>query len=316
MKREIKSLYDFFEAFPDEQSAIDHLRAIRWKDGAFCPYCNSKRVMHFADKRTHKCGQCRQRFSVKVGTIFEATKLPLRKWFAAIWMLTSHKKGVASTQLARDLKITQKSAWFVLHRLRHAAQTKSFNRPLSGTVELDETYIGGKEKNKHVKKRLNVGAGAGGKAAVFGLLERGGDMRAKKAKHVDGPTLQGRVYDNVLTGSTLMTDQHGAYRRLKQQYDVYTVDHSAGEYAHGKVHINTIEGAWSLFKRQVIGIHHHISVKHLDAYLGEMCYRYNRREMGEGDRVNDLLGRVDGRLTYKALIYDQEAPEVREAPDA
>lgn len=132
MKREFTSLYQFFEVFPDEQSAIDHLRAIRWHDGAFCPYCNSKRVMHFSDNRTHKCHDCRQRFSIKVGTIFEDTKLPLRKWFAAVWLITSHKKGIASTQLAKDLQITQKTAWFVLHRLRYAARTRSFNRPLSG----------------------------------------------------------------------------------------------------------------------------------------------------------------------------------------
>ncbi len=129
MLKQFSSLFDLFEAFPDEQSAIDHLRAIRWKNGAYCPYCKSNRVMHFADKKTHKCSDCRQRFSIKVGTIFEDTKLPLGKWFAAIWLVTSHKKGIASTQLAKDLKITQKSAWFVLHRLRYAARTKSFAHP-------------------------------------------------------------------------------------------------------------------------------------------------------------------------------------------
>jgi transposase-like protein len=137
MMKQFSSLYDFFETFPDEQSAIDHLTAIRWRDGAVCPYCGSTRVMHFSDKRTHKCHECRQRFSIKVRTIFEDTKLPLRKWFAAIWLITSHKKGIASTQLAKDLKITQKSAWFVLHRLRHAVKAKSFNRPLEGVVEAD-----------------------------------------------------------------------------------------------------------------------------------------------------------------------------------
>ncbi len=145
--RQFDSLFDLFDAFPDEQAAIDHLTAIRWKNGAYCPHCGSTRVMHFSDKKTHKCSDCRQRFSIKVGTIFEDTKLPLRKWFAAIWLITSHKKGIASTQLAKDLKITQKSAWFVLHRLRYAARTKSFNRPLAGDVEADETYVGGKAKN-------------------------------------------------------------------------------------------------------------------------------------------------------------------------
>ncbi len=164
MKRQITSLYDFFEVFPDEQSVIDHLRSIRWRDGAYCPHCPSKRVMHFSDKKTHKCHDCRQRFSIKVGTIFEDTKLPLRKWFAAIWLITSHKKGIASTQLAKDLQITQKTAWFVLHRLRYATKTKSFNAPLSGAVELDETLFGGKESNKHKSDRREGIRGTAGKS--------------------------------------------------------------------------------------------------------------------------------------------------------
>ena len=131
MIQQFDSLLQMMEAFPDEQTCIDHLRAIRWRDGAYCPHCGGTKIYHFSDNRTHKCGDCRQRFSIKVGTIFEDTKLPLRKWFIAIWLVTSHKKGVASTQLAKDLKITQKSAWFVLHRLRYAARTKSFQAPLA-----------------------------------------------------------------------------------------------------------------------------------------------------------------------------------------
>ena len=142
MIQQFDSLSELVQVFADEQACVDHLRAIRWKNGAFCPYCGSTRVYEFADKRTHKCGDCRQRFSIKVGTIFEDTKLPLRKWYMAIWLITSHKKGIASTTLARDLKITQKSAWFVLHRLRYAAPTKSFNRPLKGmTVSRAVPYI-------------------------------------------------------------------------------------------------------------------------------------------------------------------------------
>lgn len=200
--RPITSLYEFFEAFPDEQAAIDQLRLIRWRDGAFCPYCKSTRVMHFGDKRTHKCHDCRQRFSIKVGTIFEDTKLPLRKWFAAIWLITSHKKGIASTQLAKDLKITQKSAWFVLHRLRYAAKTKSFNRerPMQGLVEIDETYFGGSDKNKPFRKR-----GKSTKTIVLGMLERGGDVRARTVPNLTGKTVRGRVADNVKDGSTLLS---------------------------------------------------------------------------------------------------------------
>lgn len=302
------SLYDLFETFPDEQAAIDHFTAIRWKAGAFCPYCQSRRVMHFSDKRTHKCHDCRQRFSIRVGTIFEDTKLPLRKWLAAIWLITSHKKGIASTALAKDLQITQKSAWFVLHRIRYAARTRSFNRPLEGEVELDETYHGGKERNRHAKERER---GEKKKAIVFGMLERGGELRAKKITNLQGRTVRGRVFDNVKDGANLMTDEHGAYRGLQGPYQVHSVNHSAGEYVRDYFcHINGIEGAWSLFKRQVVGIHHHVSVKHLDAYLGEMCYRYNRRDMEEGERVNDLLSQTEGRLTYRALTNaKKEVPE-------
>jgi transposase len=227
--------------------------------------------MHFSDKKTHKCHDCRQRFSIKVGTIFADTKLPLRKWFAAIWLITSHKKGIASTQLAKDLKITQKSAWFVLHRLRYAARTRSFNRPLSGDIEVDEAYFGPKEKNRTKAKRE---AGPAPKPIVFGILERGGELRAKTIKDLQGWRVRGRVLDNVRDGANVMTDEHASYRSLQGTYSVHSVNHSAGEYVRDYFcHINGIEGAWSLFKRQVYGIHHHVSAKHLDAYLGEMCYR-------------------------------------------
>ncbi len=170
MLKEFASLYDLFEAIPDEQAAIDHFRAIRWKNGAFCPYCGSTRVMHFSDKRTHKCSDCRQRFSIKVGTVFEDTKIPLRKWLAAIWLITNQPKGIASTQLAKDLKITQKSAWFALHRLRYASRTKGFARPLAGEVEVDELMTGGSEANKHVGKRNPKNVNSAGKPSFWVFL--------------------------------------------------------------------------------------------------------------------------------------------------
>ena len=164
-------------AFPDEQTAIDHFTAIRWAGGAYCPLCGSTKVYHFSDKRTHKCGDCRKRFSIKVGTIFEDSKIELRKWMMAVWLITSHKKGIASTTLAKDLGVTQKTAWFMLHRLRHAARTQSFNKPLDGEVEIDETYVGGKASNRHKGDPKN-GPGTSGKVAVIGALERGGNVVA------------------------------------------------------------------------------------------------------------------------------------------
>src|SRR5579863_6622186 len=211
MLKHFDNLAELTEAFPDEQAAIDHFRAIRWKDGAFCPYCASRRVYDFSDRRTHKCGDCRQRFSVKVGTIFEDTKLPLRKWFMAIWLITSHKKGIASAQLARDLGITQKSAWFMLHRLRYAARTRSFNRPLKGEVEVDETFFGGKDKNKHAYQRQGQ-RGPKGKTPVFGMLERGGELRARKMDSLSAKEVQGEIVRNVEPGANLMTDEFVGYK--------------------------------------------------------------------------------------------------------
>lgn len=200
MMREFASLYDLMDAIPDEQAAIDHFRAVRWKNGEFCPYCGHGTVYHFADNRTHKCQSCRRRFSIRVGTIFEDTKLPLRKWLMAIWLITSHKKGIASTQLAKNIKITQKSAWFVLHRLRHAARTHSFNRPLKGEVEIDESFFGGKDKNKPAHKR-----GKDDKIVVLGFLERGGELRAKKLGSLKEAKRE--ISANVAPGTNVMTDE-------------------------------------------------------------------------------------------------------------
>ena len=303
MVEQFASLHEMVAVFPDEQSCIDHLRTIRWRDGAFCPHCGSLKVYHFSDNRTHKCGDCRKRFSIKVGTIFEDSKVGLQKWFMAIYLLTSHKKGIASTQLARDIAVTQKTAWFMTHRLRHAAETKSFNAPLKGQVEADETFVGGKEKNKHAHKKTPGSQGGANKAVVFGMLERGGELRARKVPDASAATVQGEIRQHVAPGTNIMTDEHRGYRGLGGIYNHHTVNHSAGEYVkHYFIHTNGLEGAWSLFKRQVFGIHHFVSTKHLDRYLDEFTYRYNRRDAGEGDRVNDFLGRTTGRLTYKALI--------------
>lgn len=301
--KQFNTLIEMMDAFPNEQAAIDHLQAIRWKDGAYCPHCGSTKVYHFSDGKNHKCGDCRKRFSIRVGSIFEDSKLPLRKWFMAIWLVTSHKKGISSVQLAKDIGVTQKSAWFMLHRLRHAAQTKGFQRPLENEVEADETFIGGKEKNKHSWQRTGGKQGGAGKAAVLGILERNGELRTMETPNLRAGTVQGAIRANVKAGSTLMTDEHGAFNGLSADYIHHRVCHSAGEYVRDYcLHTNSIESVWALFKRQIIGTHHWLSPKHLSKYLNEMTWRFNRREMDEGERVNSLLSQVEGRLTYKALI--------------
>ncbi|HXQ17160.1 MAG TPA: IS1595 family transposase, partial [Caulobacteraceae bacterium] len=280
MKTDFASLYELFEAIPDERAAIDHFNAIRWKHGAFCPYCGSDKVYHFKAPGIHKCGEkaCNQRFSIKVGTVFEGTKIPLRKWLAAIWLITSHKKGIASTQLARDIAVTQKTAWFMTHRLRHAARTRAFNRTLKGQVEVDETYVGGKAINRH--KGKSDGPGTSGKTAVIGVVQRKGGVHARVIDRTDTATLDAFVHENVSPDAVLVsTDEHSGYRHLSRTFTHGVVRHSAGQYVVGQVHTQTIEGFWSLLKRQIYGIHHWVSAKHLNRYVAEAAWRYNRREV-------------------------------------
>ncbi len=304
MIKQFNSLVDLMMAFPNEQAAIDHFRAIRWRDGAFCPHCNSEKVYHFSDGKSHKCGDCRKRFSIKVGTIFEDSKIPLVKWFMAIWTLTSHRNGIASTQLARDILVTQKTAWFMLHRLRSAAQTKSFNKTLSGTVEADGPYAGGKEENKHERKKLHALRGEVRKSPVLGIKQRNGEVRSGKSDGLTGSTAKDMIRKNVEAGVALITDEAPVYRCIEGGFGQFTVNHSTKEYVRDRFfHKNSIESAWALLKRQFIGICHHVSPKHLQRYLDEVRFYQNRCDVGEGFRVNQLLAATNGKqLCYKELI--------------
>lgn len=304
MLKQFKTLTDLMVAFQKPQAAIDHFTTIRWKNGQFCPHCGHDKIYSLSRKNAYKCAQCRKNFSITVGTIFENTKLPLRVWFGAIWLITNHKKGIASTTLATDLGITQKTAWFVLHRLRHAARTRSFNfrTQLRGKVEIDETYVGGKAINKH-GRRSGQGGGHGDKTPVVGAVERNGDVVARVLPVASQPELQGFIHEVVSKRvELLVTDAHPAYATLEGYPQHQVVNHNKGEWRKGDAHTNSIESVWALLKRQIIGIHHWVSPKHLDRYVGEMTWRLNNRSLTPQERFNELFSVVEGRLTYKALI--------------
>ncbi len=301
MLNEISSLDELHRVFPDDQSAIDHFRKVRWPRGAICFECGSVKVYTLAGE-WHKCADCNKKFSVRHDTIFADSKLPLRKWFVAIFLITSHKKGIASAQLARDLDITQKSAWHVLHRIREATAHPAFQRPLlDGTVELDETYVGGKPKNLHAAgRRIRFTQARGGKKIVFGMLQRDGDLRLKHVRKI--ADIKGVIKANVRFGASVHTDEAPHFKWMQQPYEHSLVKHSLSEYVRDDVTTNRIEGAFGHFKRAVVGVYHRISDEHIDRYLSMFAWRWNRREMEEGERVNALLASTVGhQLTYKAL---------------
>jgi transposase-like protein len=301
-----KNLMDLLEAFPTEQSCIQYLINVRHNGKIVCPHsdCKCEKVYAFKDGKTFKCAECKKRFSVRVGSIFQDSNIPLRKWFMAIYLITNHKKGISSVQLSKDIGVTQKSSWFMLHRLRHANKTKSFE--FQGTVEADECYVGGSESNKHTQKKFTAE-----KAVIFGLVNRETkQVKSFNVESADKECLLPKIGCNIKMGSTIVTDSYHAYKDLKNNYKHDVIKHSAGEYVRidtsreaFKIHTNTIEGYWALVKRTINGTYHWVSKKHLQKYLIECDFRYNTKEFEvESQRFDCFLQNKASKLSYKKLI--------------
>lgn len=292
------NLINLIERYSDEEKCRKYLEALKWEKGIQCPRCASEKVSRILKRGQFDCDECRYQFSVTAGTIFHDTHLPLWKWFLAVYLMTESKKGISANQLKRSLAVSYKTAWYLCHRIRKAIEEAKDKPQLDGTVEVDETYVGGRYDRR--RKR-----GPWENQPVIGLLERDGKFEARKIPTTSKTILTGIVRDRVSKRATVMTDELPAYKSVKKTHTHKSVNHREEEWVRGDVHTNGIENAWSLFKRSVIGSYHKISTKHLDAYLNEFEWRFNGRE--NPYLFRDTLIRLlnTPNLEFKRLIADK-----------
>ncbi|HUG09359.1 MAG TPA: IS1595 family transposase [Acidimicrobiia bacterium] len=297
------NLIEAIRHFSDPDVCLAFVSSLRWPEGPVCPSCEGTRHSYLTTRRLWKCKACKRQFSVKVGTIFEDSPIGLDKWLTAIWIVANSKNGVSSHELGRSIGLTQKSAWFVLHRIRLAMQTGTFQK-FSGEVEIDETFIGGKAVNMHAdqRRRKITGRGGQGKTPVMGLKERGGDVQAfVMSGNFTRPVMQSYVKGHVESGTSVYTDSHSGYTGLESDFHHATVDH-ASYYVNGRVHTNGIENFWALLKRGLKGTYVQVAPAHLFRYLDERVFTFNKRDLTDFDRFLFVLGQTSGRrLTYEAL---------------
>jgi transposase-like protein len=297
--------------FTDENKAREWLEARIWPNGPICPHCgviNEATLMQGNSHRPglYQCNACREPFSATVGTLYERSHVPLNKWLAATHLMMASKKGMSALQIGRMLGLSKKTAWFLCHRIRESLRETKIE-PLGGkgkTVEMDETFVGGLEKNKHRSKRKHVGTGGAGKEAVYSLVERGGKVRSHHVPAVNADNLRPIIEAHISGATVVYTDEGGASKKLGRAFDKHdSVNHSLGEYVRGDVHTNTIEGYFSILKRGINGVYHHVSQQHLKRYLAEFDFRYNERSalgVNDADRMSKSIGGIIGkRLTYR-----------------
>lgn len=304
--QEPQSLQEAILFFSNPENCISYLVARRpeWANGVVCPVCGGDKVSFLKNHFRWQCSarHPKRQFSVKVGTIFEDSPLGLDKWLPCMWMILNCKNGVSSCEIARALNVTQKTAWFMLHRIRLAQQSKSGGK-LSGEVEIDETFIGGKARNMHASKRSRVITGTGGKdkTIVMGMVERGGNVRAFVVDDRRKNAMQKQVREHVEAGAAIFTDELQSYRGLDADYQHAVINHAV-EYANGEVHTNTMENFWSLVKRQLHGTYIAVEPFHLFRYLDEQAFRYNNRKMTDAERFDIGVRQIAGkRLSYAEL---------------
>jgi transposase-like protein len=300
---EFKTLTEFTDYFCDEATCIKHFTATRFASGEYCPHCGHTEIYTFKDGKRYRCAKCKQDFTIKTGTVFGESKLPLRKWFMAIYLLSTTSKGMSSVQVAKHVGVCQKTAWFMAHRIREAHQQNKGQ--LIGRIEADETFIGGLSKNMHAKQRKAAitGTGGKGKTPVFGMKSRDGEVRAQVVPSVGREILHAAIKENVAAGSTLYTDQWVAYRGLREfKHDV--VNHSAREYVKGDCHTQGIDSFWALFKRGYHGVYHQMSNKHLQRYVNEFAFRLNRKAQSMQTVFSEVVSNIakSAQLPYKTLI--------------